>query len=231
MAKYIIVFISSIVLLTGCGGGSSGAPDQKDPVVQNGNVNLADADAAPSSSGSTGGSSGSCGCSDGAQGAVGPQGPAGVAGPQGPQGATGAMGPAGVGPQGVRGDEGPAGPQGPAGAAGSIGPQGPMGLQGATGAAGASGAGVSTSAVYFVTETITVPLGGSGNAFAACKTPTDVLLTGGCTTGGIGQTLNWFGPRNDGVSSPHMYFTCESTNNNGSSGAALTVVAECLTVQ
>lgn len=231
MAKYIIVFLSSLVLLTGCGAGA-GAPGQVVSTTDNG-VNLQDADAAPSnpSSSGSGTSNTSCGCTEGATGAtgaVGPQGPAGPVGATGATGAAGPMGPAGVGPQGPQGEQGPAGPAGPTGAQGPQGPQGPAGQTGATGAAGA---GVSISNVYMVTESISVPLGGSGNAFAACKTSKDVLLTGGCTTGGIGQNLDWFGPRNDGVSSPNMYFVCESTNNNGSSAAALTVVAECITVE
>lgn len=221
MAKTICVLFAMMVL-TGCSGSASPTTDtvKLDP----GSVSLQDADAAPAQ-GSSSGSSGSCGCTDGPQGPIGLTGATGPQGPAGPAGAAGAQGPGGSGPAGPAGEQGPAGPAGPAG---SVGPVGPQGIQGATGAAGAAGAGLAVGSVYFVTGT-SMPdaVSGGAVAFAACKTDTDVLLSGGCIF--EGQLLEVFGPRNDGLQSKNMYWFCQGYNTS-SGTTTLTATAECLAV-
>lgn len=222
-----MVVVLSVIALTGCGSSGNAAIGPQ-PATDPGTVNIADADASPSSSGgSTGGSSGgSCGCTTGATGpagATGPQGPAGPTGAQGPAGAAGAQGPAGPSTPGPAGPQGEQGPQGSAGAQGAQGPAGP------TGATGAAGSGLSQSAIYFVQITGSIAASGSGSAFAACKAKDDVLLSGGCIVGGEGVTINGFGPRNDGVSSPNMYWYCSGLSTTGIE-AALDVTAECVTM-
>jgi hypothetical protein len=99
-----------------------------------------------------------------------PKGTAGISlGKPGPKGATGARGPAG--PAGIKGATGA---QGPAGAGGATGPAGPAGASGLAGA-------YYSVAKYNVGDT-----NGGAIATVACKSTTDVAISGGVQTLALG---------------------------------------------
>lgn len=140
--------------------------------------------------GSTASTGGTCSCPAGAQGPAGPEGPAGPAGLQGPKGDPGpAGGPAGpAGPQGLAGIQGVAGPKGDTGSPGMTGMTGAPGAPGAAGVQGIQGPkgdpGTIVKSQVYTVDRGGIPASGTGRVTvsAKCKDPSDIVLSGSCST-------------------------------------------------
>jgi hypothetical protein len=91
-----------------------------------------------------------------------------------------------LGKPGPKGATGTRGPAGPAGTKGATGAQGPAGAPGATGPAGPAGAIGLTGAYYSVAKYNVGDTNGGAVATVACKSATDVAISGGVQTLALG---------------------------------------------
>jgi len=109
-----------------------------------------------------------------------------------------------------------------------MGPAGPQGPKGDPG----DGASITRAAVYTASATTSNAIGGDFVAVATCADPSDVLLSGTCTTG-LGMSVLGVAYLQEGQTPNPQAFRCTARAGNPVPNASqfVTAFARCLVVQ